>query len=74
MAVRSKETPLSVDDCYLVGQLILENLDWTDTRGRQEWSLRRPQSEVLKAATIDGAKIIGFAQDLGSIEAGKLSK
>jgi Tol biopolymer transport system component len=29
--------------------------------------------EVLKAATIDGAKIIGFEQDLGSIEAGKLA-
>jgi imidazolonepropionase-like amidohydrolase len=29
--------------------------------------------EVLKAATIDGAKIIGFDQDLGSIEAGKLA-
>jgi len=29
--------------------------------------------EVLKAATIDGARIIGFDQDLGSIEAGKLA-
>ena len=29
--------------------------------------------EVLKAATIDGAKIIGIDQDLGSIEAGKLA-
>jgi len=29
--------------------------------------------EILKAATIDGAKIIGFDQDLGSIEAGKLA-
>ena len=29
--------------------------------------------EVLKAATIDGAKIIGFDQDLGSIEVGKLA-
>jgi hypothetical protein len=51
-AVRSKETPLSVTDCYHVGELILENLDWTDTRGRQEWSLRRLQSEVLKAASV----------------------
>ena len=29
--------------------------------------------EVLKAATLDGAKIIGFEQDLGSIEVGKLA-
>ena len=29
--------------------------------------------EVLQAATIDGAWIIGFHQDLGSIEAGKLA-
>jgi Tol biopolymer transport system component len=29
--------------------------------------------EVLRAATIDGAKIIGFAQDLGSLETGKLA-
>jgi hypothetical protein len=29
--------------------------------------------EVLKAATIDGAKIIGFDQDLGTLEAGKLA-
>jgi hypothetical protein len=29
--------------------------------------------EVLKAATIDGAKIIGFAEDLGSLEVGKLA-
>jgi predicted amidohydrolase len=29
--------------------------------------------EVLQAATIDGARIIGFEQDLGSIEAGKLA-
>ncbi|MDA0681092.1 MAG: amidohydrolase family protein [Proteobacteria bacterium] len=29
--------------------------------------------EVLRAATIDGAKIIGVDQDLGSIEAGKLA-
>jgi Tol biopolymer transport system component len=30
-------------------------------------------AEVLRAATIDGAKIIGFEQDLGSIEADKLA-
>ncbi len=29
--------------------------------------------EVLRAATIDGAKIIGIEQDLGSIETGKLA-
>jgi Tol biopolymer transport system component len=29
--------------------------------------------EVLRAATIDGAKIIGVAQDLGSLEVGKLA-
>ncbi|MGH7467873.1 MAG: amidohydrolase family protein [Longimicrobiales bacterium] len=29
--------------------------------------------EILKAATIDGARIIGFDQDLGSIEVGKLA-
>jgi hypothetical protein len=29
--------------------------------------------EVLKAATIDGATIIGFEKDLGSLEAGKLA-
>lgn len=29
--------------------------------------------EVLKAATIDGARIIGIEQDLGSIETGKLA-
>ena len=29
--------------------------------------------EVLEAATIDGARIIGFDQDLGSLEAGKLA-
>ena len=29
--------------------------------------------EVLKAATIDGARIIGLSQDLGSIEVGKLA-
>ncbi len=29
--------------------------------------------EVLQAATIDGARIIGIEQDLGSIEAGKLA-
>lgn len=29
--------------------------------------------EVLRAATIDGARIIGVAEDLGSLEAGKLA-
>lgn len=30
-------------------------------------------AEVLRAATIDGARIIGIDQDLGSVEAGKLA-
>ncbi len=30
-------------------------------------------AEVLEAATIDGAEIIGIAQDLGSVEVGKLA-
>ncbi len=30
-------------------------------------------AEVLRAATIDGAEIIGIAQDLGSVEVGKLA-
>jgi hypothetical protein len=34
---------------------------------------RHDAAEVLQAATIDGAKIIGFDQDLGSIEKGKLA-
>jgi imidazolonepropionase-like amidohydrolase len=29
--------------------------------------------EVLRAATIDGARIVGIDQDLGSIETGKLA-
>ena len=29
--------------------------------------------EVLQAATIDGARIIGFADDLGSLEEGKIA-
>ena len=35
--------------------------------------LRAPPVEVLRAATIDGARIIGVDQDLGSIEIGKLA-
>lgn len=30
-------------------------------------------AEILRAATIDGAKIIGISEDLGSLEAGKLA-
>lgn len=30
-------------------------------------------AEIMRAATIDGAKIIGIEQDLGSLEAGKLA-
>ena len=40
------------------------------------WSLAAggvPNLEVLKSATIHGAEAIGLAQDLGSIEAGKLA-
>ena len=29
--------------------------------------------EVLRAATLHGAEAIGYAQDLGSLEAGKLA-
>lgn len=51
-AVLAKDTSLGVDDCYAVGKLIVEELDWTETRGRQEWSLRRLQSEVLTNASV----------------------
>ena len=51
-ALRAKDTPLTVSDCYRVGQIILESLNWTETRGRQEWSLRRLQSQVLKTASV----------------------
>ncbi len=40
------------------------------------WSLAMggmKPAEVLRAATIDGARIIGIDQDLGSLEAGKLA-
>jgi hypothetical protein len=57
-----------VADCYRVGELILENLDWTDTRGRQEWSLRRLQAEVLRAASVSTlsrcVRVYRIAKDL----------
>ncbi len=51
-AIHEKDKPLTVDDCYKIGQIILENLDWTDTRARQEWSLRRLRGEVLRNASV----------------------
>ena len=51
-AIKLKDTPLTVTDCFRVGEIILEGLGWTETRGRQEWSLRRLQSQVLKNASV----------------------
>ncbi len=51
-ALKSRTQALKVDECYDVGRMILEQLGWQDTRGRQEWSLRRLQAEVLKAASV----------------------
>lgn len=67
--VKSKDTPLTVGDCYRVGELIVENLDWTETRGRQEWSLRRLQSQVLKNASVSTlsrcVRVYRIAKELG---------
>jgi hypothetical protein len=68
-AVQDKDKPLNVTDCYRVGELILENLDWTETRGRQEWSLRRLQSQVLKDASVSTlsrcVRVYRIAKELG---------
>jgi hypothetical protein len=68
-AVHEKDKPLNVSDCYRVGELILENLDWTETRGRQEWSLRRLQSQILKDASVSTlsrcVRVYRIAKELG---------
>lgn len=68
-AIHEKDTPLTVDDCYRIGQLILENLDWTDTRARQEWSLRRLKGEVLRNASVSTlsrcVRVYRTAKELG---------
>ncbi len=68
-AVLTKGTSLGVEDCYAVGKLILENLDWTETRGRQEWSLRRLQTEVLTNASVSTlsrcVRVYRIAKELG---------
>jgi hypothetical protein len=51
-AVLTKDTSLDVRDCYQVGRIILQELDWTETRARQDWSLRRLQTEVLTNASV----------------------
>ncbi len=68
-AVLAKDTSLDVSDCYRVGQLIVERLDWTETRGRQEWSLRRLRSEVLGDASVSTlsrcVRVYRIAKELG---------
>ncbi|MEN9577879.1 MAG: hypothetical protein RJA70_888 [Pseudomonadota bacterium] len=68
-AIRAKDTPLTVADCYRVGQLVIERLDWTETRGRQEWSLRRLQGQVLKNASVSTlsrcVRVYRIARELG---------
>lgn len=68
-AIHEKDKPLTVDDCYKIGQLILENLDWTDTRARQEWSLRRLRGEVLRNASVSTlsrcVRVYRTAKELG---------
>lgn len=68
-AVLTKNTSLDVEDCYAVGKIILNKLDWTDTRGRQEWSLRRVQSEVLNNASVSTlsrcVRVYRIATELG---------
>lgn len=68
-AVLSKDTPLDVTGCYEVGRIILSELDWTDTRARQEWSLRRLQHEVLGNASVSTlsrcVRVYRIAHELG---------
>lgn len=68
-AVQMKDTPLAVADCYRVGEIILEQLDWTETRGRQAWSLRRLQADVLKSASVSTlsrcVRVYRIAKELG---------
>lgn len=68
-AIHEKDTPLTVDDCYEIGEIILENLAWTDTRARQEWSLRRLKNEVLKNASVSTlsrcVRVYRTAKELG---------
>ncbi len=67
--VLAKDASLGVSDCYAVGQLIIERLDWTETRGRQEWSLRRLRSEVLSNASVSTlsrcVRVYRIAKELG---------
>jgi hypothetical protein len=51
-----QRTPLSVDDCYQIGQLVVEKVQHEGSarlRSRKEWSMRRLQKElgVASAAT-----------------------
>lgn len=68
-AVQVKDKPLAVADCYRVGEIILERLDWTDTRGRQAWSLRRLQADVLTSASVSTlsrcVRVYRIAKELG---------
>lgn len=68
-AARQKDTPLTVSECYRVGELVVQRLDWTETRGRQEWSLRRLQGEVLKNASVSTlsrcVRVYRIASELG---------
>lgn len=68
-AVLAKDLALSVDDCYEVGKIIVKTLAWTETRGRQEWSLRRLKTEVLNNASVSTlsrcVRVYRIASELG---------
>ncbi len=68
-AVLSRDTALDVEDCYYVGKLIVEELAWTETRARQEWSLRRLRSEILVNASVSTlsrcVRVYRIAESLG---------